>query len=220
PATQTFSNAGTMTIAREHQTTSLLNDGTVLIAGGTDGTNIFNTAELYMPSQLNGLVSIAVSPAAPSISAGQQQLFTATGTFSDGSTQPLSSVLWSSSSSVVAPVSGDATNPGVAASATQGTTTITASAVGISGSATLTVGPPTLVSIAISPQNAAIATGTTDQFTATGTYTDGSTQDLTSTASWSSSLTSAASINGSGLATALAPGATTIHASSGAVSAS
>ena len=46
---------GNMLNLREHQTATLLNDGTVLEAGGTDGTNIFNTAEIYITSQLTGL---------------------------------------------------------------------------------------------------------------------------------------------------------------------
>ena len=155
-ASQTFTAVSNMAGVREHQTASLLNDGTVLVAGGTDGTNIFNTAELYMPSQLNGLASIAITPATSSIGVGAQQLFTAVGTFNDNSTQTLSSVLWSSSSAATAPISGDATNPGVAATAAQGTTTITASAAGVNSSATLTVTAPTLVSITLSPQDATV----------------------------------------------------------------
>ncbi len=220
PASQTFTAVGNMTSVREHQTVSLLNDGTVLEAGGTDGTNIFNTAELYMTSQLTGLASITVSPAAPSIGVGAPQLFTAVGTFSNGSTQALSSVLWSSSSVAIAPISGDATNPGVAATAAQGTTTITASAAGVSGSATLTVTAPTLVSITLSPQGATIPLGATQQFTATGVYTDGSTQNLTGTATWSSSATVVVAINSSGLAAGLFQGTATIQANSGSVSAS
>ena len=51
----------------------------------------------------------------------------------------------------------------------------------------VTVNSAALVSIAISPQNPTIAFGTSQQFTATGTYTDGSTQDITSVVAWSSS---------------------------------
>lgn len=48
--------------------------------------------------------------------------------------------------------------------------------------------PPTLVSIAITPANSNVFTGndTTVQFTATGTYSDGSTADLTNTVTWES----------------------------------
>ena len=49
------------------------------------------------------VVSLTITPANPSIAAGQQQQFTATGTYSDGSHQDLtSSVIWSSSSPSVA----------------------------------------------------------------------------------------------------------------------
>ena len=220
PASQTFAAAGNMASAREHQTASLLNDGTVLVVGGTNGTNALNTADLYMSSQLNGLASIAITPTSQSIGVGAQQLFNAVGTFNDGSTQTLSSVLWSSSSATVAPISGDATNSGVAATAAQGTTTITARAAGVSSSATLTVTTPTLVSITLSPQAATIPLGATQQFTATGVYTDGSTQDLTATATWSSSATVVAAINGSGLTAGLFQGTATIQVNSGSLSAS
>jgi len=51
-----------------------------------------------------------------------------------------------------------------------------------------TVTPAKLVSIAIIPVNPTIALGNLQQFTANGTYTDGTTKDITS-AAWSSSIT-------------------------------
>ncbi len=219
PASQTFTATSSMTSVRDHQTTSLLNDGTVLVAGGTDEVNIFNTAELYMTSQLNGLASITIAPASPTLGMGLQQAFTAVGTFGDGSSQTLASAIWSSSNTGVAAVSNDSTDFGAAASLTQGTTTISAAASGITGSASLTIGAPTLASIQLDPQDSTLPVGATQQFTATGVYSDGSTQDLTSTATWSSSQLLVAVINSSGMAAGLLQGVSVIQASSGSISA-
>ena len=220
PVNQTFSNAGDMTIAREYDTASLLNDGSILIAGGTNGAGALNSAELYLTSQLSGLVSIAVTPATPSAGVGAQQSFVATGTFSNSSTQQLASVLWSSSSASVAPISGDSTNTGAAPATAQGTATITASASGVSGTATFTVTAPTITSFSVSPESAAIPRATTQQFAATGTYSDGSTQDLTANSTWTSTATSIAPITSGGLATGLTLGIATIQANYGSWSSS
>ena len=72
---------------------------------------------------------------------------------------------------------------------------------------------PMLQSIHIGAPASSIAIGATDQFAATGTYTDGSTQNLTSSVTWSSSNPAAASISGTGVADGLAPGASNISAS-------
>jgi hypothetical protein len=61
---------------------------------------------------------------------------------------------------------------------------------------------PTLSSIAIGPQSQTITTAQTLQMSATGTYSDGSTKDLTGQVNWSSdSTTSCAGINSDGLVT-------------------
>jgi 6-phosphogluconolactonase (cycloisomerase 2 family) len=71
---------------------------------------------------------------------------------------------------------------------------------------------PTLRYITISPSNQTIAVGTTQQFTATGYYSNGAVTPGISV-SWSSSTTSVATINGtSGVATGVAVGTTTITA--------
>jgi YVTN family beta-propeller protein len=76
-------------------------------------------------------------------------------------------------------------------------------------------GDVSLTSIAITPANPSIAIGATQQFTATGNYSDGSTKDLTASAMWLSSTIAVATINStSGLATAIAEGTSTITASS------
>jgi len=82
-----------------------------------------------------------------------------------------------------------------------GSTTITAILSGISGCTTLGVTAATLVSITItSPNdpNPSIAVKATLQFTATGTYSDDSTQDLTASVTWISSDINIATIRNSG----------------------
>ena len=58
-------------------------------------------------------------------------------------------------------------------------------------------GGATLSSIAVTPANPSIKVGATQQFAATGTYSDGSTQDITASATWSSSDETKATINAS-----------------------
>ena len=161
------------------------------------------------------LQSISVTPANPSVPSGRTQQFTATGTYSDNSTQDLTTqVAWASGTSSVATI----TSGGLATGVAVGTSTISASSNGISGSTVLTVTAAVLQSIAVAPVDPSVAKGLTVQFTATGTYSDSSTQDLTSQVTWVSSDTTIASITSGGLATAASPGTSTITASLGGIS--
>jgi hypothetical protein len=82
---------------------------------------------------------------------------------------------------------------------------------------------PTLSSIAIGPQDQTITTSQSLQMSATGTYSDGSTKDLTGKVNWSSNTTSCATINSTGLVSPVKSVSgiceTTISAASGTVSA-
>jgi RHS repeat-associated protein len=160
------------------------------------------------------LVSIAVTPVNPSVAAGKTQQFTATGTYSDSSTQNLTgSVTWASGTLTTATITG----AGLASALKAGTSTISATSGSIVGSTTLTVTTATLVSIAVTPANPSVAAGKTQQFTATGTYSDSSTQNLTASVTWASGTTATATINAAGLASALKAGTSTISATSGAI---
>ena len=153
------------------------------------------------------LVGIIVSPTNPTVVAGTTQQFTATGIFSDHSTQLLTSgVTWTSNSPSVATINA----AGVASAIAQGQTTIVSASVGtVSGSTTLLVGPPALVSLSLSPSNPSVPAGTIQQFQAIGTFSDNSTQPVFSQG-WTSSNTSVATINLAGNATSIAQGSTTI----------
>ena len=78
----------------------------------------------------------------------------------------------------------------------------------------------TLVSIAVTPPNPSIPVGLTQAFTATGTYSDGSQQNLTNSSSWTSSNPSVAGVSIAGVATGVAAGSTVIQATFGAISGS
>ena len=74
-----------------------------------------------------------------------------------------------------------------------------------------------LVSIALSPYSATLSAGQTSQLTATGTYSDGTKQNLTTTVSWSSYYPTVATVNSSGLVTAMSSGYAWITASWGGI---
>jgi trimeric autotransporter adhesin len=93
------------------------------------------------------LVSLALSPLNPSIAKGAVQQFSATGTYSDSSTQDVTTaVTWTSSAASVATISNATGANGLATPVAAGQTQITAALGGVSGSTTLTVTSATLVS--------------------------------------------------------------------------
>jgi Bacterial Ig-like domain (group 2)/IPT/TIG domain/Beta-propeller repeat/Kelch motif/Galactose oxidase, central domain len=107
----------------------------------------------------------------------------------------------------------------VPVSATTGNVVVTLDGVASNG-VNFTVAAPTLVSITLTPANSSTLIGATKQFTATGVYIDGSTQDLTASATWTSTNSSVATISTSGLATGLTAGQVSIQAVVGSTSAS
>jgi hypothetical protein len=77
-----------------------------------------------------------------------------------------------------------------------------------------------LKSIAVTPANPSVLAGLTQQFTATGTYQNNSTADLSNQVTWASSSPAIAGISASGLAGTLSQGTSTISATLGSVSGS
>ena len=213
-ATWTSSNTGAATINGSGLATPAGLGMTTIMA--TSGT-VSGVTTLTVTAATPSLVSITVSPVNPSVPLGNSLQFTATGNYNDGSTKVLTSqVTWSSSMTGIASISSG----GLAASASVGSTTITATLGSISGNTLLTVTAAQLVSIAVTPMNMSVPLGTLQQYTATGTYTDNSTKDVTSSVTWSSSHTGTATITTSGLLTARGLGSSTISAVSGSVTGS
>jgi len=186
--------------------------GTATVTAAMNG--ITKAVPLQVVAASPTLTLIVVTPSAPAnLTKGTTQQFTATGTYSDGSTQNLTSQLtWESANPGVATINSAGLATGVAA----GTTEITAYLNPVSSSPiTLTVGSaPTLTSIAVTPSGSVkLAAGSTQQFAATGTYSDGSTADLTNEVTWESTSASVATITSGGLAYGLISGSATIIAS-------
>jgi uncharacterized protein YjdB len=196
---------------------------------GLFGVSQADTASALGPAIL---LSVTVSPAVGSVAVGVTQQFTATGTYSDLSTKNLTnSVTWASSASTTATVSNASGSQGLATGVGAGAATITAKASSalISGTAVLTVTPAiaapaplpvTLVSVTVTPAVASVAVGATQQFTATGTYSDLSTKNLTNSVTWASSASTTATVSNAsgsqGLATGVGTGAATITATDSA----
>jgi len=84
----------------------------------------------------------------------------------------------------------------------------------------LTVTAPSLVSLAVTAATNSVMVGQNQQLTALGTYSDGTKQDLTASASWASAAPFVATINNSGIATGIAAGSTVITATQSRVSGS
>ena len=182
--------------------------GTANITATLGGVTSPATALAVQP-----LSSIAVSPSAPNnLAVGATQNFTAIGTYADGSLMNITSqVTWSSTVPGITTIAAGGTATGVKS----GTANITASLAGItSHPVALTI--ISLASIAVAPSSTAnLMVGATQHFTATGTYSDGSTADFTAQVVWSSSNTSAVTIAAGGTATAVGGGTANITATYG-----
>ena len=159
------------------------------------------------------IVSLAVSPTSAQIKPSAQQQFSATATYGNNSTGDVSStVTWTSSNTSVAAIS---TSGLATAGTTLSTTNITAkSGSVISNTAVLTVSTKTITVITVNPQNITLTSGGSgQQYSATATYSDGTNGDVTLSVTWSSSVTTVATITSAGFATPVATGSTTISAS-------
>jgi uncharacterized protein YjdB len=159
------------------------------------------------------LQTLAISPASASVAIGDSVQLTANGTFSDGKTIDITTmVTWSSSSDATATVSAT----GVVAGVAFGNATITASLDGITASAAIdvpTVAEKILTAITVTPVDPTIAPNANVQLAATATFSDQSTADITASVTWASDNGSVATVDANGLVTATAtPGTAKITA--------
>lgn len=161
------------------------------------------------------VLRLEVDPASGQVAKGTGTQFSATAILSNGTAQDVTpDVSWSSSNTAVAAMDG--TTRGLAKGIAEGVVSITATYQGMSASGNLEVTSAVLSALQVTPATPIIAVDTTQSFMLTGSFSDGTTQDLTAQASWVSSRTEVASISNAegskGVARALSGGDTSIAA--------
>src|SRR5674476_1152017 len=154
----------------------------VALVAGCGGGGGGGGRDPILGSGLPGLMSVAVTPPLVSIPVTGTQQYTATAIYSDGSSRDVTaSSTWTSVEvplvvgSVVAPLSP----LGLATGNANGTSTITATFGGKSGSATLTVNAATSTKFEVKPATASIPVTGNQKFTAIETFSDGTSYDRT-----------------------------------------
>jgi uncharacterized protein YjdB len=208
----TSSNTTVATISASGLATGVAEGSSVISASLNNKTSPAVNLTVIVP--VPELSTITIMPeSADNLTVGATLQLTAKATYSNNSNEDVTSkVTWASSDNTVALISPTGLVTGVSG----GTTNITASWSGItSPKLVLTVVPArNLTSIAVTPASPAnLAVGATQQFVATGTYSDGSTADISSQVTWTSTTANVATISTLGLATGVASGTTGITAS-------
>ncbi|HAL85799.1 MAG TPA: ATP-dependent DNA ligase, partial [Deferribacteraceae bacterium] len=201
---------------------------TGLVTGVTSGTAVI-TAEYGNRTKTANvlvgdgeiLIGVSVTPTKPILSLGSAEQLTATGIYHNTALGKITKDVtaeaeWETSASAVAGVN-NAANKGFVLSAGAGTANITASLGGFDGVAAVTVSNATLQRVEIEPDLPVNAVNATRQMTLVGYYSDGTTRDLTSEATWVSQSTGVATINSTGLISTHSVGTSVIVATVGSI---
>jgi hypothetical protein len=202
------SNPGVATILGNVATAVAPGSTTITITSGS----IAASATLTVTAAI--LNAVSITPIHPSVAVGLNLQLKALGIYSDGTSSDLtSSADWQSATPADASVdqhtgliTGHNVSPAVAITATW-QTFVGGAMTNVVGTTNVAVTAPVLQSIAITPTSVSLlSSGQTAQLKATGTLSDGTTPDLTSTATWASSAPAVATVSSTGLAKAVASG--------------
>jgi len=189
-------------------TAGFLQGTTVITASFSQGGAIGKQASTNLTVTSASLTGMTIAPAALSIPAGIQKQYVAIGTYSNQSTQNISSlVTWRTGSSTVATI----TNIGLLTTNTTGTTSVTASFGVFQATSSLIVNSAILDAVSVTPENISLGIDTSRQYTATANFNNLSSYDVTSYAVFNSTVPSVAIINQAGFATGKAIGTTMIQ---------
>src|SRR5438876_565783 len=170
------------------------NCGVSKVVATSNPGNLSDTATVTVAGCTVPVATVSMSPASATVAAGQAIQLTATPKDANGNPLTGRTVTWSSSNTSVASVSASGLVSGVVA----GSATITATSEGKTGTSAITVTSVPVASVTVSPATTSVPEGQTVQLTAIPKDANGT--PLTGRAIiWSSSNTSVATVNASGL---------------------
>ena len=201
-------------------TIDLNGEATAFSEGGADISANFlgvtsNTVLLVVTNATVSSIQVVLNGGSGNLAKGSSVQFNAQAVLSDGSTLDVSSqAAWFSSDQTKVTINAQGLATGIAV----GTSTISASLNGVTSAGTvLTVTNATVTQIQITPPSLTLAKGTKGKLTAIATYSDNSTQDVSSQVVWNSSNIGVATINLSGEVSAVSNGSATLTGRVGAV---
>jgi uncharacterized protein YjdB len=193
--------------------TSVLNvSSTGLVTALSAGTSIVTAAyeglTVERSISVKALLDLGISPASVTLAIASSQQLSVTGTYTDDSVEGVDSLLtWESSAPNIASIS----TSGVILAVSAGTISVTASLQGVSEAIQVTV-LPNLVSLTINDLSSTLKVSDTFQLIVTGTYSDASAQNVSSSATWAVADAAILNISSAGLVTALSEGTTIVTA--------
>ncbi len=179
--------------------------GSATITGTSEGKSDVATVTVTQAA----VATVAVTPNPLSMSVGQTTQLSAVARDGDGTVLTGRPVVWSSSNTSVATIAAD----GVVTAVSAGTTTITATSEGKSGTAALTVSNFAVGSVTVQPQSVTVQAKASTVLSAIVRDVLGAVV-TDRVVGWSSSNPTVATVSGSGLVTGVAAGVVTITATS------
>jgi uncharacterized protein YjdB len=200
----TTSNANVATVDGTGVVTGV-GAGSAVITATSEGKSASSTFTVMQ----GAVASVTVTPSPITMVAGQSTQLAASARDASGSVITGKSVVWSSSNTAVASVTAQGVVSGVGA----GSTTITATVDGVSGTSAVTVSDVPVAKVVVSPQAPTVTTGSSAQLTAT--LTDASGNAVSNrVVTWTTSNAAIASVSSTGVVTGIIPGTATITATS------
>jgi len=200
----TTSNASAATVDAVGLVTAV-GPGSAIITATSEGKSATSSFSIVQ----GAVASVTVTPTPITMVAGQSTQLAAVAKDATGGVIGGKSVVWSSSNTAVAGVSAQ----GVVTTSGAGSTTITATIDGVSGTSAVTVSNVPVAKVVVGPSGPSVTTGSSAQLVATVTDANG-TVVTDRVVSWTTSNSAIASVSATGVVTGNLPGTATITATS------